>query len=163
MFFFVVSSGFLLNIQLVKAGGGSGYGQGSYYSQSSYYSQAAYYSQSYYQSTYVVATAVWQGTNWIVDGAVISASKVKSNFDYLYEQVAINASASTNVASSISVEVDYSTCYSAPDLGSGGNTANPWGTMNNTNFACTNNSVLVGMDSGSVSNVVCCKLKIISN
>lgn len=66
-------------------------------------------------------------------------------------------------ASNISIKVDYGTCYSAPDRGSRGNTANPWGYMRNTNFACTNNSVLVGMDSGGVSNVVCCKLKIVAN
>ncbi len=108
------------------------------------------------------ANTTWQETTWVTDGSVISASKIKTNFDYLYEQVNTNSNG-TNIASNLSVEVDYSTCYSAPDQGASGNTANPWGYMNNTNFACTNNSVLVGMDSGGVNNVVCCKVKIVSN
>lgn len=66
-----------------------------------------------------------------------------------------------SISMPVGVGVDYNNCYQPPDLGSGGNTANPWGYMGNTNFACTGNTVLVGMDSGSVTNVVCCRLKII--
>lgn len=33
------------------------------------------------------AAAVWQGTDWINDGDVISAVKTKANFDYLYERI----------------------------------------------------------------------------
>ncbi len=33
------------------------------------------------------ATATWQNTDWISDGSAISTSKMKDNFDYLYERV----------------------------------------------------------------------------
>ena len=33
------------------------------------------------------AAAVWQGTDWITTGSVISAEKIKANFDYLFEQL----------------------------------------------------------------------------
>ncbi|MCA9496789.1 MAG: hypothetical protein KC589_07620, partial [Nanoarchaeota archaeon] len=86
-----------------------------------------------------------------------SSSAYTSSFDWIAIQVSNNSGGSVGG----SIEVDYSNCYSAPDLGAAGNTANPWGVMVNTNFACVNNSVLVGIDSEEVSNVVCCKLKIV--
>jgi len=60
----------------------------------------------------------------------------------------------------IKIYVDYDSCYSVPDYGSSGNTANPWGYMGNIDRPCVNNTVLVGIDDGSVTSAVCCKLKI---
>lgn len=34
-----------------------------------------------------ITFAAWQGTTWISSGAVIDATKIKDNFDYLYSQV----------------------------------------------------------------------------
>ena len=34
----------------------------------------------------VFAAATWQGTDWISNGSIISAQKVKDNFQYLYER-----------------------------------------------------------------------------
>lgn len=34
-----------------------------------------------------ITFAAWQGTTWITTGAVIDATKIKDNFDYLYSQV----------------------------------------------------------------------------
>ena len=34
-----------------------------------------------------LAAAIWQGTDWIQSGSVISAEKTRDNFDYLYARV----------------------------------------------------------------------------
>ncbi|GEM_PF-7099818 len=42
----------------------------------------------------VTAAAVWQGTSWITDGATISASKIKSNLEHMYNQLGPSHTAS---------------------------------------------------------------------
>jgi len=40
-----------------------------------------------FSSGITFAAYIWQGTTWINNGAVISADKIKTNFDYLYSQL----------------------------------------------------------------------------
>ncbi len=43
------------------------------------------------------AAATWQGTDWISNGSIISAQKVKDNFQYLYERVTGNTTEINNL------------------------------------------------------------------
>ncbi len=55
------------------------------------------------------AAAVWQGTEGITDGSIISASQIKSNFDYLKETAVSKEYVDSKIQPACSVAEESST------------------------------------------------------
>ncbi len=62
------------------------------------------------------ANTTWQGTTWITDGSVISATKMQSNFDYLYERVNSAMSNVGQVNANTYCDVNGGDCFQAQDV-----------------------------------------------
>ena len=65
----------------------------------------------------VYAAGVWHGTDWIQTGEVISAQKIKDNFDYLYENGGGGGGSATFVSSEQTIKQDNEYITVAHGLG----------------------------------------------